>query len=170
MSDPEITVGLLEGTLAEMTELQRVLEEAPSYSHRITGLPPRPVDAQSTCSILPPGKTYEDKFVFGIRRAGAMIGVIDAVRGYPTENVAYLGLLLLSEKCQRRGYGRAAYHLVEEVIRRWESCRRVRLAVVRTNAEVIPFWLGLGFEATGEVKPYRYASVISEHLFFEKAL
>jgi hypothetical protein len=102
LSDSEITLRLLEGTPAEMTELQRVLEEAPSYSHRVTGLPPGPSDAQSTYSILPPGKTYEDKFVFGIWRAAAMIGVIDVVRGYPTENVAYLGLLLLSEKYQGR--------------------------------------------------------------------
>jgi hypothetical protein len=56
------------------------------------------------------------------------------------------------------------------VIRDWGSCRRVLLAVVRTNAEVIPFWVGLGFQATAEVKPYRYASVLSEHLLFEKAL
>jgi hypothetical protein len=42
--------------------------------------------------------------------------------------------------------------------------------VVRVNAEVIPFWESLGFQATGEVKPYRYASILSEHLLFEKVL
>jgi GNAT superfamily N-acetyltransferase len=170
MADPEISIRVLHGELPEMAELQRVLEEAPSYSHRITGLPPGPADAQSTYSALPPDKTYDDKFVFGIWRAGAMIGVIDLIRGYPREDIAYVGLLLLSEKHQGRGYGRAAYHLLEEQIRSWGTCRRVRLAVVRVNAEAIPFWLGLGFQATGEVTPYRYASIVSEHLLFEKVL
>jgi GNAT superfamily N-acetyltransferase len=150
-----------------MTDLQRVLEAAPSYSHRITGLPPG--DRARTYAELPPGKTHEDKFVFGIWHGGTMVGVVDVVRGYPTADIAYLGLLVLAEEYQRRGHGRAAYHLVEDVVRCW-GCSRVRLSVVRANAEVIPFWLGLGFRATGEVKPYRYAAVISEHVLFEKAL
>jgi RimJ/RimL family protein N-acetyltransferase len=169
-SQREVSIRLLEGALSEMTELQRVLEEAPAYSQRITGLPPGPADAQSTYSALPPDKTYDDKFVFGIWSAGAMIGVIDVIRGYPRQGTAFLGLLLLSEKHQGRGHGRAAYRLVEEVIRGWGTCRRVRLSVVRVNAEVIPFWESLGFQTTGEVKPYRYASILSEHLLFEKVL
>ena len=42
--------------------------------------------------------------------------------------------------------------------------------VVRTNELAIPFWTQLGFVATGEVRPYRYASVTSEVLVFEKLL
>ena len=99
-----MTIRLLEGAPAEMRELQRVLEEAPVYAHRVTGVPPR------------------------------------------------------------------AYALLEQYIRDWRTCDRVRIGVVRSNAEVIPFWTRLGFEPTGEVKPYRYGSVASETVVFQKRL
>jgi len=170
MSDSDISIRPLEGSPSEMTELQRVIEEAPACAHRVTGLPPGPADAQSTYSALPPDKTYEEKFVIGIWHADRLIGVIDVIRGYPREDIAYVGFLLLSEKHHRRGYGRAAYRQLEDVIRSWGTCHRVRLAVIRVNAEAVPFWLSLGFHATGKVKPYRNASIVSEHMLFEKRL
>ena len=42
--------------------------------------------------------------------------------------------------------------------------------MVRTDEALVPFWTQLGFEPTGEVKPYRYGPVISEVLVFEKRL
>lgn len=136
----------------------------------MTGVPAGPADAQSTYTILPEGKSYEDKFVFGIFPGSEMVGCVDLIRGYPTPNTAYLGLLLVSEKRQRQGIGRVAYHLVEEVIRAWGGCDRIRLAVVRTNEQVTPFWQRLGFKPTGEIKPYRYGSIISESVLLEKAI
>jgi hypothetical protein len=75
---------LLKGERSEMEELQRVLEEAPTYAQLVTGVPPGPADAQSTYTILPKGKSYEDKFVFAIYHGGKMVGCADFVRGYPT--------------------------------------------------------------------------------------
>ena len=118
-----MTIRLLEGAPAEMRELQRVLEEAPVYAHRVTGVPPGRADAQSTYTVLPDGKSYADKFVFAIDRESEMAGCADLIRGYPDP-----------------------------------------------AAEVIPFWTRLGFEPTGEVKPYRYGSVVSETLVFQKRL
>jgi hypothetical protein len=46
----------------------------------------------------------------------------------------------------------------------------MRIGVVRVNEDVLPFWTRLGFRATGEVKPYRYGSVVSETLVLEKLL
>ncbi len=143
-----MTIRLLEGAPAEMRELQRVLEEAPVYAHRVTGVPPGRADAQSTYTVLPDGKSYADKFVFAINRESEMVGCADLIRGYPD----------------------AATALLEQYIRDWRTCDRVRIGVVRSNAEVIPFWTRLGFEPTGEVKPYRYGSVASETVVFQKRL
>lgn len=163
-----VTLRLLGGEPAEMAALQRVIEEAPAYAERVTGAPPGPADAQSTWTVLPEGKTYDDKFVFGILREGEMVGCVDLVRGWPDPGTAMLGLLLVSESHRGEGIGREAYRLVEEVVRGWGTCQRVRIGVVRTNARVLPFWTGLGFEPTGEVKPYRYATVESETVILEK--
>ena len=166
----DVTLRLVQGEPDEMAKLQRVLESAPAYTHRVTGLPPVATEAQSTYSILPPGKSYDDKFVFGVERGGRMVGCVDVVRGYPDAQTAYVGLLLVAEPFQRQGIGRAAYRALESVIRSWRTCVRVRLAVVATNEAVIPFWSKLGFVPTGEVKPYRYAGVVSESIILEKVL
>lgn len=133
--DPPIAPGR---ERSEVEELQRVIEEAPTYAQLVTGVPPGPADAQSRYTILPEGKSYDDKFVFGIYHGGKMVGCADFVRGYPTPRTAYLGLLLISEKHQRRGIGRVAFQLLEDFVRSWGTCDRIRLAVVRTNAQVVP--------------------------------
>jgi uncharacterized protein len=166
----EVTLRLLEGGATEMAELQRVLEAAPTYAQLVTGSPPGPADAQSTYTILPEGKSYEDKFVFGVYLGSAMVGCIDLIRGYPDPQVAHLGLLLIAEPFQNRGIGRSAYRLVEEYIRALGGCSTVRAAVVRTNEAVLPFWHKVGFAPTGEVKPYRYSNVVSEIIILAKRL
>ena len=161
----------LRGEPDEMAELQAVIEGAPMYAERITGAPPGYADAQSLYSVLPPDKGYEDKFVFGIYADGKMIGCADLIRGFPDEHTAHLGLLLLAEPFQRKGLGSAAYRAIEDFIRQWGArCQRVRIGVVRTNDDVLPFWTKLGFKPTGEVKPYRYASVSSETLVLVKPI
>jgi GNAT superfamily N-acetyltransferase len=166
----DVTLRVLLGEPDEMRELQGVLEEAPTYAQRITGLPPGKADAQSTYSALPEGKSYPDKFVFGIFRGPEMVGCADLIRGYPRPATAMLALLLVSERHQHQGIGRLGYGLLEQFVQDWAVCDRVRIGVVRTNEEVIPFWIRLGFAATGELGPYRYASVSSEIVVFEKPL
>ncbi len=165
-----VTLRLLGGGRAEMTELQRVLEGAPDYARRVTGLPPGPDDARSTRSMLPPGKGDEDKFVYGVFLGGAMVGCADVVRGWPDAGTAMIGLLLVDEAHQGQGIGGRALSALEREIGGWAGCRRIRIAVVLTNAEVIPFWERMGFAATGERKPYRHGSVESEAVILEKAI
>ena len=169
MESARITLRLLNGERAEMEDLQRVIEAAPEYAERVTGVPPGPADALSTFSILPEGKSYEDKFVFGVYVDERMVGFMDVVRGHPDPSTAYLSLLLIAEPFRRRGIGRAAYHEVESVIVGWGTCDRIRTSVLRVNEQVIPFARKMGFQPTGETRPYRYGSVVSEHMLFEKS-
>jgi RimJ/RimL family protein N-acetyltransferase len=163
-----VTIRELKGDPSEMAELQRVIEEAPTYAQLVTGVPPGRADAQSMYTVLPEGKSYEDKFVFGIYRGSEMVGCAEMIRGYPDATTAFCGLLLVSEKHRRQGIGRRAFRLLEEFVRDWRTCSRIRLGIVRANDGVIPFWKRLGFEPTGETRPYRYGSVISETILFEK--
>jgi RimJ/RimL family protein N-acetyltransferase len=153
-----------------MAALQHVLECAPGYAERVTDAPPGAADAQSTFTVLPEGKSYEDKFVFGIFAGNEMVGCIDLIRSYPTTNAATLGLLLVAEQHQGIGIGRQAFTLLEQFAREWGNCDVIRLAVVMTNSEVIGFWRKLGFSETGETKPYHYGSLRSQAVFMEKPL
>jgi GNAT superfamily N-acetyltransferase len=168
--ETEIQIRELRGEPDEMAELQRVLEGAPDYFERITGSPPGRVEAQSNYTHLPDGKGYEDKFVYGVFRNDDMVGCADVIRGYPTDETAQIGFLLIAEAYQRQGIGRAAYQQIEEQCRSWPGIERVRIGVVETNAMVIPFWEKMGFRRTGETRPYRYGPVHSTAIIFERIL
>jgi GNAT superfamily N-acetyltransferase len=154
----------------DMAEFQRVLEGAPGYFERVIGGPPGPAEAQSDYTTLPEGKGYEDKFVYGIFRNNDMVGCADVMRGYPAGDIAFIGLLLIAEAHQGQGIGRAAYKQIEALCRSWPGIRRMGLAVVETNAMVIPFWEKLGYLRMGETRPYRYGPVVSTSIVFEKVL
>jgi hypothetical protein len=64
---------LLLGDREEMESLQRVLESAPAYAERVTGNPSGPADAERLFSALPEGKSYSDKFLFGVYCADRMV-------------------------------------------------------------------------------------------------
>jgi len=170
MKHRDIYLELLTGEPIEMKDLQGVFEQTLDYSMRIMGHPPGPAEAQSTFSILPPDKSYEDKFVFGIYRDNEMIGCVDLIRSYPDRSTAMLGLLLLTPNTQRKGYGKFIYQRIEEIVKGWSDVRMIRIGVVGTNSHVLGFWEKMGFSDTTLRKPYRYDKLESEHIIYEKKI
>ena len=167
-ADSPLTLRLLTGAPDEMAALQRVLAAAPAYFETITGLPPGNAEAQSTFTALPPGKSYDDKFLWGLYADERMIGCADVIRGYPVREKAIIGLLLLAEPWQRRGLGRAFALLVEQVIGGWREIETLRLGVVERNAGALSFWRKLGYVETGELtEDHAFAGNI---IVMEKAL
>jgi len=143
----------LKGEAAEMAALQAVLEAAPRYFRAVTGSPPASAEAQSTFTALPPGRSYDDKRVYGLYAGAAMIGAADVVRGWNAPHKAIIGLLLLAEDWQRRGIGRAFEALVEQAIGGWPEIETIRVAVATSNPGALAFWRNVGFRETGEVRP-----------------
>jgi len=148
-----LTLRLLTGERAEMETLQHVLEAAPGYFAAVTGRPPAKDEAHSELTSLPPGRSRDDKFVWGLYRGDDMIGCADVLRGYPDRPRAVIGLLLLTEQWQGQGLGRAFAQLVEQAIGGWPEIERFRLGVISTNPGALAFWRKLGYVETGEVKP-----------------
>lgn len=162
----------LSGTDADISLLQRVFEESPSYFGRVTGVSMPPSDeAQKLFSTFPPGTGREAKHVFGIFMGEALVGCLDVVRGYPKRNFAFIGLLLLSESHKGQGVGSEAYRQLEaRVTQHWAEVNVLRLSVLESNNIVMPFWRKMGFVETGERKPYESGTFKTEHILFEKAL
>jgi ribosomal protein S18 acetylase RimI-like enzyme len=73
-----------------------------------------------------------------------------------------LGLLLISETHQKKGFGKLAYKAIEEIACAWAGVRKIRIGVVMTNKVVLPFWESIGFRETGERRPYREHGIASE--------
>jgi RimJ/RimL family protein N-acetyltransferase len=170
MSTLRLRLRELAGNQAAVKDLQQVFEATSDYLYRITGLAPTGAEAQSTISFLPDGKSYNDKFIYGIFVAEQMVGCADVIRGFPVGSTATIGLLLIAEVHQGKGYGALAYSLLEERIQSWEGISRIRIGVVRRNAKVLPFWKKLGFIETGQVVPFRHDNLTSETVILEKGL
>jgi len=160
----------LTGRPGDLLEVQRVLELAPDYANAIQGAPVDPLEATRTFTELPPGVDSSAKTVFGIYSDDELVGVIDLIGGFPVPTTAILGLLLVTVMHRRRGIGARAVRAMEDLILSWGTCDRIRIGVVRANAQALAFWEAVGYSATGELRPYEEGAVRSEVVVMEKRI
>jgi TonB family protein len=66
----------------DFADLPRVYEACPDYFERCLGGPAGPAEAQSSFAHLPPGRSFDDKFVFGILDGSRVTGFIVATDGH----------------------------------------------------------------------------------------
>lgn len=162
---------LLTGQPCEMAALQRLLDNAPAYAEHLNGHPPEAADAQSLFSTVPPGVTYDNKYLYGFMIDGpAMVGCVDIIRGWPTPDTVLIALLLLDAAHQDQGLDESAYHAVEEKMRRWPEIDTIRVCAVRSNDAALPFWLQMGFVRTDEVRAEIDNKPVSESIVLAKPL
>ena len=69
----------------------------------------------------------------------------------PDDNRYYLVRLMVDEKHQGRGYGRAATLAVIEKLRQIAECREIYLSFNPENSGAQRLYVSLGFERTGEI-------------------
>jgi GNAT superfamily N-acetyltransferase len=156
MSDPEpftleqsydADLGTLELRILETedgSDLQALCERCHDYFELVTGRPVGDAAAQSLFSGLPPGKTYNDKFLLGLFCDSALVGVIDLIRAWRTETSWTLGLLMLDPDIRGRGVGKAVVRTLEAWIRS-QGANVMRIGVVERNTRAISFWKRLGY-------------------------
>lgn len=152
----------------DVAALQTLLESDPGYTERVTGSPPGPADALSLLIGRPEGAYEDDKLVLGGWLGDDLVCVVDVLRHWPDEQTAHVGLLLVDARMQRRGLGRRALELLDDVAECWADLQLWRVAVLGTNEQVGGFWQRVGFVATGEVRPYRYASLLTQAVVYQR--
>ena len=150
--------------------LQRVVEAAPRFAQLLSGAAPGPHEGEEILSLLPEGKTADDKFVYSVELDGVCIGCIDLIRGYPDAATAHIGLLLLAQAYEGCGLGSASLARIETLVRAWPECSRLRVGIVERNARALAFWTRHGFAPTGESRPYGVDPIGSRVLFYAKPL
>jgi GNAT superfamily N-acetyltransferase len=100
----------------DAVEVQRLHERCTDHYELIEGGPTRPASAAEALAELPPGKTYDDKFYFGIHEPGGrLVGALEMARDLPSAGEWWLALLLLEPAARRRGLGAR----VLDVAKRW---------------------------------------------------
>ncbi|MCA8295489.1 GNAT family N-acetyltransferase [Burkholderia sp. AU30198] len=141
-----LTIHTLSGESAsDRADVWRVFAEAPSYTQCVEGRLPTEEDVDDFFVGKPAAKAAADKSVFGLWVDQHMIGCADVIRAYPDDDCLWIGLLLLSEAHQRRGYGKAALGLLLDMAREW-GYRVAQLAVISTNPRAQAFWQREGFD------------------------
>lgn len=140
-----LTLGPLKANNSgDVADLQRVLDGAPAYSYLVNGRPPLPTDAEDIFNDLPVGLSASDKLVTALLFNRKIVGFIDVCKGYPEAYIAYIGLLLIAERFQGRGFGCAALIHIRNLARSW-NCRAIRVAVLENNLRALTFWRKEGF-------------------------
>lgn len=140
--------------ISDVEELQKVFERSHQYTFNVDGIDYVPEDsARSALVALPPNITNENKYVFLIKYGDENIGAIDLINGYPSNGIAYIGLLILCEDMQGKGLGRKAYEALESYILDELGVGKIQLSYVVSNP-VENYWLKLGFHRVGEKKVY----------------
>ncbi len=99
---------------------------------------------------LPPGKAPEDKFLLGLYADGTkeLLGVLDAVRGFPEDDEWIIGLLLLDPDRRRAGLGARFLAAFEQWVR-GQGAAGIRLVVQEQNPDALRFWMREGYAVTG---------------------
>lgn len=152
----------------QRAQLTAIVLGAASYSLACEGRLPCADDVEDILVALPPNCMPEAKFVFGVYRGTQMVGCADVIRGWPNATQCHIGLLLLAEPYQRKGYGGRAVAQIERVAREWPEIGSLRIAVVESNSAAFPFWSAVGFTATGQRT--KSPHFIADLLIFEKPL
>ncbi len=128
-------------------------DQCADYTWIVEGEPVSPTAAQEEFQTVPPGRSLNDKFIFGlIDPHGEIAGILDAMRHYPDEGVWWIGLLLLAPEVRNQGIGRQLLTRFFEHVRS-QGGKAVMLGVVEDNIHAYRFWQHAGFVLVRQTDP-----------------
>ena len=93
---------------------------------------------------LPPHKSFDDKYYIGFFENNTLVANMDLILGYPTEEIAFIGLLMTNVLHQNKGVGSS---IVRDVCiyLKLLGYKRIRIGVDKENPQSNSFWHKNGF-------------------------
>lgn len=107
---------------------------------------------------LPSGKSYDDKYYVGFFENNILVANLDLILGYPTEETAWIGLLMTNVRCQNRGVGSGIVRDVCACLKQL-GYQKVRAGVDKENPQSNSFWSKNGFRVISETE-YRIMELV----------
>lgn len=121
------------------------------------GKPATLADAVQLFSDVPEEKSAADQTILGWRAGNGLMAVAAILRDYPSDEVWYLGFMIVDSAARGQGVGRSLY----DSIKQWavkRGAREMRLAVLEVNEPAERFWRSLGFIELRRVGPDTFES------------
>jgi len=149
--------------------IQGLFEKCLDYKLLVDGHPADPGAVADDFLSFAPGKSPDDKFVFGIaNQQNDLVGLLDAMRGYPDEKTWWIGLLLFVPEARSQGLGQMAIQGFIEYVRR-SGGQAVMLGVVEENLQAYQFWSRMGFEFVCKREPRQFGNKTHTVLIMRRA-
>lgn len=145
-------------TAADLPALHALcLGNAEYYAH--TSLRPTMENLADDLTALPPGKSMRDKHFLGLFDNSGLLAALDVITGYPAEDAAWVGWLILRADRQGEGLGSAIADALWRYLAE-AGYARVGLAVLEGNEDARRFWQRQGFRPSGEARQTAMGVVI----------
>jgi len=93
---------------------------------------------------LPPNTDLSQKFYLAFYKDNECIGLLDYIEGYPTSDVVYLGLFILSPRYQGAGVGSNIISKFVNCVRK-NGFKEIKLACFESNEVGHAFWKHMEF-------------------------
>jgi RimJ/RimL family protein N-acetyltransferase len=107
----------------------------------------------------------------GTAAAGAeMIGLVDFRLGWPGDDMAYIGMIMVAEPLQRQGLATKAWLTLKPWLATQAGVKTVRLGVEQFNHGALKFFTHLGFQLTGESNRLRVGDKLVRLLYMEREI
>jgi ribosomal protein S18 acetylase RimI-like enzyme len=140
--------------------LQRLFEQCADFNMIVHGEDVSPTAAQEIFQEVPPGRSIDDKFLFGIKdRKGELIGMVEGLIDYPDDRDWWIGLMLLAPGWRGQGLGRMIVEGFSEYVRSNQG-KSIMLGVVDENQRAYSFWQQAGFKFVRETEPRKFSRKI----------
>jgi len=144
--------------LEDSGAIQELYEKCLDYMLLVDGHPAGPNSGEEEFQDAPPGKSFDDHFVFGIiNQQNKLVGLLDVLRWYPDETSWWIGLLLFVPEVRSQGIGQKVLQGFTEYVR-GSGARAIMLGVVDENKLAYKFWSRMGFEFVRKTEPQQFGN------------
>jgi len=137
--------------LCDAERVQQLLDSCSDYYELHEGCVTPPDAGAYELSAVPPTRSASDLLVVGLEDlSGRVTALIQILRGYPADDIWWIGLLVVSPELRGEGLGRELLtHVCDAAVA--ALVPELQLAVSVNNSRAEKFWRGAGFVDTGRL-------------------
>lgn len=114
---------------------------------------------KETLYAIPPGTCLDDKYFMGFYEGKHLVALLDYICGYPKDDIAYIGWLIVDQHDQGKGI---ASDIVEMICARSKQAgyHKIELGCIKGYAHAQNFWRKQGFLPTGRIKEMKDITIL----------